>query len=97
MGGRESISATCENNTLTFNFPDKTYSGSICNEENRKGKKWKLEGNNEDELYLVIDKKYMIDVYKKNIAGKQTEVLRLKIISSKPQEPSVGYIYVPEK
>lgn len=94
MGNRQMKSVDCSEDTLTFIMANKSYQGSICDGEETNIKTWKIEGDDEDELYINLGQKYMIDIYSKVVNGNKVEYLRLKKISHVKDESSVGYIYV---
>lgn len=92
MGNRQMSSNDCQNNLLTFQLSPKTYLGKVC--EGNDANIWRVEGDDPDEQYIIMDQRYMIDIYHKQIEGKQVEVLRLKKISTNKEQPTIGHIYL---
>lgn len=94
MGNQQSSSSECEGSLLTFTLTDRNYTGKLCNGKDAEINTWSIEGVDEDELYINLDNRYMIDIYTKEIDSKKVEILRLKSISSSKELPSVGYLYI---
>lgn len=94
MGNRQTKSNDCIGDTLRFKLVGKIYLGLICESKETNNNLWSIEGEDEDELYINLDQRYMIDIYTKVIDGNRVEVLRLKKISKVKDEPSVGHLYI---
>ncbi len=93
MGTRMSKVVRCRGEKLTFEISGKKYEGKVCEASGPDNSTWSIQEEAEDEQYITMDKRYMIDIYSKNVNGERKQVLRLKRTSDEKDTESIGHIY----